>query len=152
MASPAARAVPVDLLREPRPIHPAIEEALIAEVVPRFYARVRRDPLLGPIFERALEGRWDAHLLKLCDFWSSVTMMTGRYKGTPLHAHRALEPLTEAHFARWLALWRETVTQVCPPEVADILAERAERIARSLQLGLTRFVPATASPSPAPKS
>jgi hemoglobin len=42
---------------------------------------VRTDALLGPVFNRAIQD-WDAHLDKLPAFWSSVTLMTGRYKGT----------------------------------------------------------------------
>jgi hemoglobin len=104
--------------------------------VDRFYARVRADAMLAPMFERAIGDRWDAHLKKLCDFWSSVTMMTGRYKGTPFQAHRQLDGLTEAHFRQWLRLWRETAGEVLAADVAELFIERAERIARSLQLGL----------------
>ena len=38
---------------------------MIRSLVDTFYARVRRDPLLGPVFDRAIED-WGAHLDKLC--------------------------------------------------------------------------------------
>ncbi len=49
---------------------------MIHDLVHAFYADVRRDPLIGPIFERQIEN-WDEHLEKLIAFWSSVTLMTG---------------------------------------------------------------------------
>ena len=120
------------------PIHADINEALIATLVEAFYARVRADAVLGPIFDRVIEDRWDQHLQKLRDFWSSVTMMSGRYKGTPFQAHQRIEGLSAEHFERWLNLWRETAESLCGPEVARLLVERAERIAASLQHGLLK--------------
>jgi hemoglobin len=56
---------------------PAITESEIAALVSQFYARARRDPTIGPVFEAAVDD-WDEHLAKLCDFWSSVMLTTGR--------------------------------------------------------------------------
>ena len=86
----------------------------VALLVHSFYARVRADPLLGPVFNRAISD-WDAHLDKLCAFWSSVTLMTGRYKGTPMKAHAELPEISSAHFERWLVLFQATAIKTCPP-------------------------------------
>jgi hemoglobin len=120
-----------------RPLHPAIDETVIATLVDRFYERVRADAVLGPIFNRVIGERWDGHLAKLKDFWSSVTMMSGRYKGTPFQAHQRIAGLTAAHFDRWLMLWRDTARDLLAPDVAAAFIDRAERIANSLQLGLS---------------
>lgn len=112
-----------------------ITDAMIERLVVTFYARVRADAILGPVFEAAIAD-WDQHLLRMRDFWSSVTMMTGRYKGKPIPAHAALPDITEAHFLHWLALFRQTAAAVCPPDAAALFIECAERIARSLQLGI----------------
>jgi len=111
-----------------------ITEASIAVLVDRFYAKVRRDPMIGPVFERAVED-WDEHLSKLGDFWSSVMLTSGRYKGNPMARHmgRAIEP---RFFDRWLALWRETIAELFTPKVAALFAEKAERIGESLKLAL----------------
>ena len=90
---------------------------------------------MGPIFEAAVED-WEAHLAKLCDFWSSVVLMSGRYHGTPMQAHARLPGIDAVHFSRWLELWRETAGEVCPPAAAALFIDRAERIAQSLQLGI----------------
>jgi hemoglobin len=112
-----------------------VTEPMIETLVRTFYARVRRDPLIGPIFNGAIHD-WDAHLAKLCDFWSSVTLMTGRYKGTPMRVHAELPGITREHFLRWLALFQATALTTCPAAAADLFVDRASRIAESLQMGI----------------
>ena len=125
--------------RLPHPRAPGLEagvtEPMIRTLVETFYARIRRDPVLGPIFEGAVDD-WPAHLDKLCAFWSSVMLMTGQYKGKPIPVHAALPAIGAGHFARWLALFRTTAEEACPPAAAALFLERADRIAESLQLGL----------------
>jgi hemoglobin len=118
-----------------RPVHDGITEALIRQVVFGFYGKVRADDVLGPIFDGAIR-EWDAHLEKMCDFWSSVMLLSGRYKGAPMIAHMRLKAIRPEHFERWLALFRETARELCPPDIAALFILRAENIARSLQLGL----------------
>ncbi|MBE2276565.1 MAG: group III truncated hemoglobin [Rhodobacteraceae bacterium] len=123
---------------------PAITAALMAEtgldaqilhdLVHRFYARVRSDVVLAPIFDARIKD-WAPHLDRMVDFWSSVALMTGRYHGAPMPAHATL-PVTWAHFDRWLLLFRETAEEVCPPAGAAHVIERAERIARSLHMAV----------------
>ena len=111
-------------------------EADLQSLVDAFYAKVRRDVVLGPVFDRAV-GDWPEHLEKLGAFWSSVMLTSGRYKGSPMAAHlrqaKAIEP---AMFDRWLELWRETAREaLAQPDAAAIIA-KAERIAESLKLAL----------------
>jgi hemoglobin len=113
-----------------------ITEEMIAELVHAFYAKVRRDPLLGPIFNEVIGDDWDEHLAKLCDFWSSVMLMTGRFKGAPMAAHVRLPAIGETHFARWLEMFGQTARQVCPPAAAALFEAKAAMIAQSLQLGI----------------
>jgi hemoglobin len=127
------------MTRDPHPKAPGtavgITEPMIEVLVHTFYARVRADAMLGPIFNGAIDD-WDEHLEKLCAFWSSVTLMTGRYKGTPMRAHAELPEIGREHFARWLALFQATAIKTCPPDAAAVFVERANRIAESLQLGI----------------
>jgi hemoglobin len=112
-----------------------VTEAMIQALVRTFYGKAREDPLLGPIFEAAVE-HWEQHLEKLCDFWSSVMLMSGRYHGTPMQAHARLSGLGDEHFVRWLQLFRDTAAAVCPPEAEALFVDRAERIAQSLRIGI----------------
>jgi hemoglobin len=111
-----------------------LEEAVLNRLVHRFYARVRADAVLGPIFASRI-NEWEPHLERMVAFWSSVALMTGRYHGRPVPAHTGL-PVRWAHFERWLALFRETARETCTPEGAAHVIERAERIARSLHLAV----------------
>lgn len=114
-----------------------VTEEMIHAVVHGFYAQVRRDPAIGPIFNRAIaEEEWPGHLAKMCDFWSSVLLMTGRFKGTPMVAHAQIADLRPTHFARWLHLFRQTVERLCPVEAAALFVAKSEMIAKSLQLGI----------------
>jgi len=128
---------------------PAISESQIQELVHRFYAKARRDSEIGPVFNRVVAD-WDAHLENLTAFWSSVMLTSGRYKGNPMAAHLRLKDATPAHFARWLALFRETAEEIFPPDVSSAFVMRAENIARSLQLGMFYRASAHAPAKPAP--
>ncbi|HEY1899883.1 MAG TPA: group III truncated hemoglobin [Steroidobacteraceae bacterium] len=111
-----------------------IDEAMIELLVRTFYARVRHDPLIGPVFESRVQD-WDAHIGRLCAFWSSVTLMSGRYHGQPMAIHLPL-PIDTPHFDRWLELFAETAREMCPPAAAAHFIERASRIADSLEFGI----------------
>jgi hemoglobin len=113
-----------------------VTEAEIARLVDLFYARVRRDSVLGPLFNQAV-GDWPEHLVKLRAFWSSVMLTSGRYKGSPMGAHlRHASRIEPAMFDRWLELWRETARELLAPGDAGAVIAKAERIAESLKLAL----------------
>lgn len=111
-----------------------IDEEMIQTLVHAFYDRIRADAVLGPIFVARIAD-WGPHLERMCAFWSSVTLMTGRYHGRPMQAHAPL-PIGGEHFDRWLALFMATAHDVCPTAAADFFVERARMIAESLELGI----------------
>ena len=111
-----------------------IDEAMIERLVHGFYAKVRADPLLGPVFEARITN-WTPHLAQMCAFWSSVALMTGRYHGQPMQKHLRL-PVDARHFDRWLELFVATTGELCPPAVAEHFITAARRIAESLELGI----------------
>jgi hemoglobin len=111
-----------------------IDEAMIATLIRAFYARVREDPLLAPIFESRISD-WEPHLDNMFAFWSSLTLQTGRYHGQPMAKHLPL-PVDARHFDRWLALFEQTARDLCPPAAAERFIERAHRVAESLELGV----------------
>jgi hemoglobin len=111
-----------------------IDEAMIQRLVHAFYAKVQKDELLGPIFDSRV-GSWDLHLERMCSFWSSVALMSGRYHGQPMEKHLSL-PVDGRHFDHWLGLFRETALETCPAAAAAHFIERAGRIAESLELGI----------------
>jgi hemoglobin len=114
-----------------------LDEASLARFLEAFYARVRRDALIGPVFATAIaDPDWPQHMATIQAFWSSVLFKTGRYKGNPFAKHLALGRLEPAHFVRWLSLFEETAAAHFPHDIAGALIERAHRIGDSLKAGL----------------
>lgn len=111
-----------------------LDEESLRDLVHSFYGKVRRDAVLGPVFAARITD-WEPHLDRMVAFWSSVALMTGRYHGRPVPAHRSL-PIDGAHFERWLSLFREAANEACTPAGARHVIERAERIARSLHIAV----------------
>ena len=111
------------------------DESAIANLVDRFYEKVRREPQIGPIFNAAVHD-WDEHKRLLTAFWASVALGAGSYRGNPMAVHRAQPAIRAEHFDRWLALWLETCSEVLDEADAARMVEYAERIGRSLKLGL----------------
>jgi hemoglobin len=113
-----------------------IDDAMIARLVHGFYDKVRADDVLGPVFAARITD-WDPHLKRMCQFWSSVALLTGVYHGKPMQAHLPL-PVDARHFDRWLALFEETAAELCPPAAAELFIDRAGRVAESLELGIAQ--------------
>jgi hemoglobin len=113
-----------------------ITEENIRRLVDAFYARIRADPVLGPIFERAIPGDWQPHLQKMYAFWSSVMLTTGRYKGNPVVKHFAIPGMTPELFSRWLQLFDAACRELFDDGVRAAFRGKAERIAESLKLAL----------------
>ena len=132
---PTAPPYPFAASREGPGAAVGITESLIHDQVHTFYGKVRDDPALGPIFRAAITD-WDHHLQKMCDFWSAVLLMTGRFKGAPMAVHAALPTIRPTHFARWLHLFAQTAHEVCPPDAAEVFIVRSRIIGEALQLHL----------------
>jgi hemoglobin len=77
----------------------------------------------------------------MCDFWSSVMLTTGRYKGRPIPAHVKIAEIAPKHFTDWLTLFEATARELFTPELAMAFVDKAKRIAESLKLGLAFHSP-----------
>ncbi|WP_332303222.1 DUF1971 domain-containing protein [Rhizobium sp. GR12] len=112
-----------------------LTEAEINEVLQTFYAKVRTDPVLSVPFSVVQD--WDEHMVRLTDFWSSLTLTSGRYKGNPLSMHVIHSHLIRPDmFDRWLELWRQTTTYLLAPEIAYEMQAKAVRIASRFSFAL----------------
>ncbi|MFP3947715.1 MAG: group III truncated hemoglobin [Longimicrobiales bacterium] len=111
-------------------------EAEIRRMVDTFYARVREDSVLGPIFEERIGTEWDPHLDRMVDFWSTVLLASGRYRGDPIRAHRRIPRLEPAHFDRWLELFRPVAHGIFPEGLAEDVYGRALRMRMVLERNL----------------
>jgi hemoglobin len=113
-----------------------LTEANIRLLADAFYAKVRADSALGPIFERAIPGDWQPHLEKMYAFWSSVMLTSGRYKGNPVVKHPVIPGLTPELFTHWLGLFDATCRELFDDGLCAAFLGKAERIAESLKLAL----------------
>lgn len=113
-----------------------IDADYISSFVDRFYARVRDDELLGPIFAEHISD-WPAHLEQMKRFWRSVLHNSGEFNGSPMRKHVAIGELGDQHFSRWLCLFRDTLREgEVHGEATDLVATKARIIAESLLTGI----------------
>lgn len=125
-----------------------IEEEALEPLLARFYEMVRSDAVLGPVFDAAVVD-WPAHIRRLADFWSSVMLTSGRYKGSPVAVHlEHAAVLTPSMFERWLAIWEAATDSLLPEISARAMQSKARRIAESLQLALAFRRPGATSSKP----
>lgn len=103
-------------------------EAEVSTLVRRFYARVREDALLHPVFAARVHD-WEAHLLQLIDFWSAMLRGTRRFKGAPMPKHMAMTELRAELFERWLLLFRITTAELGNAPMQRLADDIAARIA-----------------------
>lgn len=76
----------VTLAYEHRATEVGITEADIRELIPAFYAKVRYDSILGPVFEGIIGDNWATHIETVCSFWLHVTRLDRHYQRAEFHA------------------------------------------------------------------
>ena len=116
-----------------------ITEDDIASLTKVFYANVRKDDLLSPIFKTKIgitDAEWNPHIKKINGFWSNIFLRSGRYQGNPMSKHMGLDGISPAHFTRWLKLFDEAGKSTLPQEKYAQFNQTANRIAQSFQMGL----------------
>ena len=119
-----------------------ITEDDIAALSKVFYAMVRKDALLGPVFNNKIgtdDAEWQPHIQHINDFWSGIFLKTGRFNGNPMAKHAPLPGLTPEHFRQWLKLFAIAGAKTLPPHKQDAFNQTAQRIAQSLQMGLAVY-------------
>jgi len=114
----------------------SLSEEGIGHLVDCFYAKIRVDPDLGPIFDRVVRGKWEPHLETMRNFWSSVMLTSARYEGAPVLAQLRIKDIDPRMFDRWLRLFGETCDELFEDEVAEAFRVKAARIAESMKLAL----------------
>ncbi len=112
-----------------------VTDAEIAAVVAAFYAGVRQNPVLGPVFVAHVHD-WPAHEAKITRFWRNAILHERIYDGNPLAVHRAAGDVKAAMFTDWLALFDQTLARELPPDTAAAWSALAHRIGRGLIFGL----------------
>ena len=113
----------------------------IALLVNSFYDKVKTDTTIGYFFTEVTEVDWPVHLPKMYDFWESIILGTGDFKGNPMAKHMQLNlksKLKPAHFEQWLFLWEKTVDELFFGVNADSAKARARNIAGVISYKISR--------------
>lgn len=105
-------------------------------LVNSFYKKVRKDELIGPVFNEQIKD-WNAHLERLTDFWETNLLFVRNYKGNPVQVHIGVDKahqgsITQLHFGRWLQLWFETIEADFEGKHAEMAKNRARNMSTHL--------------------
>ena len=109
-------------------------------LVRTFYSKIRKDALLGPIFNGIITD-WETHLELLTDFWETNLFFKRKYFGNPMHAHIEVDKkvggsINELHFGTWINLWHETINDLFEGETAIVAKNRARNMATFIHLNI----------------
>lgn len=107
----------------------------IEQMVNTFYASIKEDELLGPIFNGVIKDNWSSHLETMYRFWQTVLLHEYNYKGSPFPPHRKL-PIDAQHFDRWLMLFGTAMDKNFKGKLADEAKIRAQKMAEMFQYKL----------------
>jgi hemoglobin len=121
-----------------QPPAPGIDRARLQALVHAFYADLRRDAEIGPLFERAIGDGWPAHLDRMVEFWATLVLGSRSFSGDVFGRHMAIGDLSPAMFERWRALWKRHTDALFEPARAAELQGIAAGIAGNLVRGLER--------------
>ena len=110
----------------------------IKNLVDSFYGKVRKDELIGPIFDERIQDRWPTHLAKMYTFWQTVLLGEHTYYGSPFPPHAQL-PIDEEHFNKWLELFYETLDEHFTGKIAEEAKWRANKMAQMFQYKLQHY-------------
>lgn len=101
-------------------------------LVDSFYTEIRKDDMLGIIFNQNIQDRWPEHLAKMYRFWQTLLLEEYTYDGRPFPPHAHL-PIGEQHFNRWLELFSQTLDNLFAGEKAEEAKWRAQKMSVMFQ-------------------
>ncbi len=107
-------------------------------LVDKFYDRIQRDELLGPIFNGIIQDRWPEHLEKMYRFWQTVLLEEHTYYGSPFPPHAKM-PINKTHFDQWIGLFSKTVDELYEGEKAEKAKWQGERMASMFQFKIAYY-------------
>jgi hemoglobin len=103
----------------------------LSRLLRHFYADVRQDPLIGPIFSAQIKD-WKHHLEVIGSFWQTITGGPSTYARPMPMKHLTLR-LRGEDFERWLFLWQANCRAQLSSDVAKEMIDLANHIAHRLR-------------------
>lgn len=117
----------------------------IHQVVRRFYAAVRKDTVLGPIFAAHVDD-WPEHETKIAAFWRNAILREKCYSGNPMRVHVTRPSVKAEHFPIWLELFHTTLCA----ELTELQARQWGALADRIGEGFRTGIETMRQPSDAP--
>ena len=98
-------------------------------LIDRFYAKVKKDQLLAPVFQVRIptEADWPEHMEILYQFWDSVLFGISAFRGNPFPKHMGLG-INAAHFDRWIELFHATIDELFVGKIAEEAKQKAVKM------------------------
>ena len=107
-------------------------------LVDTFYDKIRKNELLGLIFNNSIEDRWPQHLEKMYTFWQTVLLKEHTYFGSPFVPHAHL-PVDNIHFNTWVGLFNETVDDLFEGRIAEEAKWRGAKMAEMFESKIKHY-------------
>ncbi len=112
-------------------------------LVETFYVKIRKDKVLGPIFNAVITD-WESHLILLTDFWETQLFLKRKYYGNPVTVHQEVDnkmghTITSEHFGLWLNLWFATIDELFEGDTAWIAKNRAQKMSTMLFMQIYQY-------------
>jgi hemoglobin len=104
-----------------------------------FYSKALTDDVIGYFFTEVVPLNMEVHMPLIVDFWETVLLGKAAYKGNVMQVHQHIHHLSafkEAHFARWVYLFHQTVDELYAGDHAELAKQRAESIATLMRIKL----------------
>ncbi|RTY90233.1 group III truncated hemoglobin [Flavobacterium sp. GT3R68] len=107
-------------------------------LVDTFYSEVRKDNLIGSIFNEKIGNQWPEHLGRMYRFWQTILLEEHTYSGSPFPPHAHL-PIGKEHFSRWMEIFIITVNRLFEGPLAEDAKMRAEKMAEMFHYKIEYF-------------
>ena len=107
-------------------------------LVNTFYDRIRKNEILGPIFDGIIQNKWPEHLEKMYRFWQTVLLEEHTYFGSPFPPHAKM-PVNKTHFDQWVGLFSMTVDELFVGETANRAKWQGDRMATMFQYKIAYY-------------
>jgi hemoglobin len=108
-------------------------------LVDTFYAKVRKDKVIGPFFNDVAKVNWEEHLPHLKDFWEAGLFHSVGFKGNIIRTHQELNSksaMQKEHFEHWVDLFSATVDELFQGPNAEAAKQKAWSMSVVIQMKL----------------
>lgn len=113
----------------------------IIQLVNVFYDKVRKNDILGYIFDEVAKTNWGEHLPVMYSFWGSILLGEKSFSGNPMKKHIELAEITDMtdkEFSEWLRIFYATIDELFEGQTAEEAKARAQNIARLMLVNIDR--------------